>query len=525
VSARSVFVTALCVVSLAACTEQEHLPKGSSDRPDIIVLSIDTLRPDHLASYGYERETSPFMDELARTGTRFGDAWAPAPWTLPSHATMLTGQLPMRHHAIEDAHVVDAGSPALAAAFRAAGYKCMAAVASIFVSSKYGLDRGFDRFEDFGIAAGELEKGEEIDAQQVFDAAMAWAEEQPGGEPIFLFLHVYDVHYPYDAPAPYNAKFGPAAPRDALLYENYFHYLRQPLTPEQMSRQIEQYDEEIAYTDAMFGAFHSRWTGRRPNAIFSVVSDHGEEFGERGSWGHAHTLMPEVLRIPWIVSGPGVKAQSHGARVGLEDLAPTLAGLANLTFADGDGVSLAQLIRHGLVPSRPHAAASLASTSRFQTLKLRWHAAPHDLVVDLAQGGYALYNLETDPGAFENLLPDHTDKAIQLNAQMFRALGQPWVALADGHLETDGIIVVDGARQQSPLLLEAGQRFALFPLDARLSFHPDAGESSGPWQLLGGAVPSPDEAALAYEGEIPQVAPVALSPEQEEQLRALGYIR
>jgi arylsulfatase A-like enzyme len=524
VIARRILTAFVPILFLAACGSPDALPGGSSDQPDVILFSIDTLRPDHLGSYGYSRDTSPYMDELAAEGTRFQDAWSPSPWTLPSHATMLSGQMPMRHHAIEASHVIDEGSPALAAAFRAAGYKTMAAVSSIFVSSKYGLDRGFDGFEDFGLAAGELATGEEIDAQQVFAAALAWARDQSDGEPVFLFLHVYDVHYPYDAPSPYDEQFGPAAPRDQLSYENYFHYFRQPLSEEELRLQVEQYDEEIVYTDAMLRLFHETWTASRPNTILSIVSDHGEEFGERGSWGHAHTLMPEVLRVPWIVSGPDVKAQTIAARAGLEDLAPTLAGLARVSFAEGDGASFADEIRTGVVSPRQQIAASLASTSRFNTLKLRWHTPPYDLIVDLARGGYALYDLEQDPGANVNLIATQTDRAIQINAEMFRALGQPWLGRVTGRIETDGVIVVDGARQESPYALEAGRHFALFPLDATMSFHPVDGATSGPWQLLGGAMPPNDDPALAYEGELPQVAPAGLTAEQEERLRTLGYI-
>lgn len=516
----SILLVALLAVG---CGEDRTLPAGDPERPDIIVLSIDTLRPDHLGSYGYTRDTSPYLDGLAAEGTRFADAWAPSPWTLPSHATMLTGLRPLDHLAIEEDFSVDKNAPAVAERFQSEGYGTMASVTSVFVSGKYGLDRGFSAFEDFGIATGDFPKGQEIDAEEVFEAAMRWAGAQADGQPLFLFLHVYDVHYPYDAPAPFNEKFNRAVPREELAYENYFHYLRQPLNETQMRAQVDQYDEEIAYTDDQLRRFHEAWVDERPNTTLVVVSDHGEEFGERGSWGHAHTLLPEVLRVPWIVSGPEVRTQVCPDRVGLEDLAPTLAGLAGIDLRGAAGSDLSDYLRSGSFEAQTP-RAPIAGTSRHRSAQLRWHRPPLDLIVDLGRGSYALFDLAADPRAAQNLLPDRTEQAIELNNQLFQSLGQPWVVQRGGSLESDGAILMDGARQSSPVEVEAGRRFYLYPPNASIRILIEDGSTGGPWSLLGGAMPH-DQEALRYEGTLPDVGPAELSAEQEERLRALGYIR
>jgi len=514
-------------VLLFACGAEEgpQLPAPDPQRPDLIVLSIDTLRPDHLGTYGYARPTSPYLDELARAGTVFESAWSPAPWTLPSHATMLTGLLPLRHHAIEEQHQIDAAAPSIAVSLSAAGYLCKAAVSSIFVSSKYGFERGFDDFQDFGLGDGSYESGRELDAVDVFDDALSWAARQPDERPIFLFLHVYDVHYPYAAPSPWDAKFDPPTRPADPKYENYFHYLRNPLSPEQLRRQIDQYDEEIAYTDDQLRRFHETWLRERPGARLIVVSDHGEEFGERGSWGHAHTLYPEQLHVPWIVHGRGVRAQRVSERVGLEDLAPTMASLGASAWEASDGADLSSRLLSGVPVARAAEAARWAGTSRFRSAMLRWHEQGYDLHVDLARGGYALFDLGRDPASVRNLIGEERARAERMNGELFRFVGAPWTNLVEGTLQSDGALLVDGVPQQQPTLLPAGTRFLIWPPDSELRFAPSAGGSSGPWKQLGGALPAGDDPALAFDGPRPDVQPTELSPEEIERLRALGYIR
>ncbi len=502
------------------------LPAGDPARPDVIVLSVDTLRADHLGAWGYDRDTSPFLDELARGGTRFTDAWSPAPWTLPSHATLLSGLLPPNHGAIEDTVRIGADIPLVQEAFRAHGYLTAAVTSSLFVSSRFGFDRGFDWFHDFDIHSAEANNAATVDADHVFAWARHWAQEQPAGRPIFLFVHVYDAHYAYNAPPPWNEKFDRPSEVGDAVYRDYHFYKRNPLPDDQLAHQVAQYDEEIAYLDDAFRRFLTRWRGER-KAVVVVASDHGEEFGERGSWGHAHTLFPEQLHVPWIVHGPGIPARRIDGRVGLEDVAPTVAGLAGVPFPEGDGVDRTDEIRRGVRRDPDRVAARFASTSRFQTLRHRWHDPPWDLTVDLAHARRALCNLAADPGCTRTAVAQDRDRSVAMFDAMMNWLGTPWEARREGTVQVEGGVIFDAEhkRRERSLAVTPGDRFAVFPLDARVRFQGPHGQSGGPWAAVGGELPGP-QGALAFHGRRPAGdTAVDLTASEREMLEELGYLQ
>lgn len=507
---------------LAGCAAEPPvpLPAGDDERPDILLISIDTLRADHLGCYGHGRDTSPFLDARAREGTLHEQAWAPSPWTLPSHATMLTGLYPSAHGAIEQEHGLDPDLPRLPVALRAAGYATAGVVTSIFVGGRYGLDLGFDHFEDFGLAAGTRGGLDVPDAGAVVDSALGWAQRQEAGRPQFLFLHLYDVHYPYDAPSPHDEFFDRPSTPGELEYENYFHYLRNPLDEAQLEHQRRQYDEEIRYVDGELRRLWEAWRAVRPNAIVVVTSDHGEEFGERGSWGHAHTLYPEQLHVPLIVWGEGVARQRVQQRAGLEDLAPTLAALGGAVLA-AEGVDRSAQWTEGEVVAAGHVSARYAASSRFSTLVQRWHEPPHDLVVDLRAPRRELYDLARDPGARSDVSGEQLPRARALQQELYAWLGEPWELAVSGTVATDGALVVDGALRPTPAELPAGTRFAVFPADAGVELVGPV--AAGPFRAIGGPRPAPG-APLRYLGNRLHSPPAQLSAEERERLRSLGYI-
>ncbi|MBX2798786.1 MAG: sulfatase [Myxococcales bacterium] len=501
------------------------LPAGHPRRPDVILLSIDTLRADHLGAYGYERDTSPFLDELAAEGTVFEAAWSPSPWTLPSHATMLSGALPAQHGAIEDHLRVPDDVPLVQSTFRRAGYGTFGAVATLFVSSRYGFERGFSTFQDFGILDREQNNLSTVDADHVFHHALHWAQEQPSRRPLFLFLHVYDVHYNYDAPPPFNERFDRAPQWGDELYRNYTAYRRQMISATQLEHQVAQYDEEIAFVDDRFRAFVETWRAAGRQATIVVTSDHGEEFGERGSWGHAHTLWPEQLRVPLIVHGSGVRAQRVAQRVGTEDIAPTLAGLASLSFRAPQGVDRTPTLREGLEVRPEASAARFAETSRFDSLVLRWHRWPFDLHVDMVRKSRSLCQLEVDPTCSSNVYKRHLSDAEDLFAEMMGHVGSPWRAEASGSVQVvDGIAFVETSRHNQQLELEAGEAFTVIPGDAEVSFGQEGGSSQGPWRPFGGIVPGAG-CPLSYDGRFTVGNALVVSDEDKEMLEALGYLQ
>ncbi len=503
------------------------LPAGHPSKPDVILLSVDTLRADHLGAYGYARDTSPFFDELAASGTLFEQAWSPSPWTLPSHTTMLSGLLPAHHGAIEDHLRIPAAVPLVQEAFQQAGYGTSGTVATLFVSSKFGFDRGFDHFEDFGIKTKAANNLSTVDADHVFHHALNWAQQQPAGKPLFAFVHVYDVHYGYDAPAPYNIKFDRAPEWGDEKYKNYWAYKKRMVNQPQLQHQIAQYDEEIAFTDAMFRELVETWRRSGRDLIVAVTADHGEEFGERGSWGHGHTLWPEQLHVPLIVNGPGVANQRVSQRVGTEDIAPTLAALAGVPFRADDGRSAALAIRSGSAASVAGPAAELADTSRFDSLVLRWHASPYDLYIDMARRERSLCNVRDDPKCTKNLYRERRPEAEALFSDMTRWIGEPWVVEAPGKISVNGGAVLQGGERRPPAdwTVSPGDRFGVFPGDAIVRFTNAAGDQTLTWRPMGGPVPG-EGCPVRFEGHytIDSELPTATA-EERAMLEELGYLQ
>jgi arylsulfatase A-like enzyme len=506
------------------------LPAGDPSRPDVIVLSIDTLRADHLGAYGYGRDTSPFLDRLGAEGTVFEQAWSPTSWTLPTHVTMLSGQLPVTHGTIDDHLRIAADVPLVQEAFRRAGYGTTGVVGTLFVSSRYGFERGFDRFVDFGISSKQENNRSTVQADQVFDQALYEVGSTPPGEAQFVFLHVYDVHYQYDPPPPWNEKFDRAPRWGDEVYRRYEYYLNRMVPRDQLDHQVAQYDEEIAFVDDSFRRFVEKWRGDGREAIVVVTADHGEEFGERGSWGHAHTLWPEQLHVPLIVNGPGVATQRIAARAGTEDIAPTIAALAQAPFASAlDGVDRSAQILTGAAAPPDATSARFAETSRFETLTYRWHEGTYDLQADLAHGARALCDVAADPKCEVNIYKGNRELAEAMFGRMMDWLGADWKAARAGRVEIEigtGIAWMDGARKVDALVVEAGDDFQVEPGDAIVRFVPagDERRSFGPWRPLGGTVPGGGcpvsfDGRYTVDAELPE-----LTDDERDLLEQLGYV-
>ena len=506
----------LVVALLAGCI-QRPIPAGDPAVPDVVLVSIDTLRADHLGSYGYERDTSPFIDGLAARGLRWEHARAPAPWTLPSHVTMLSGVLPQHHLAVEDDIGIAPDLPLLAESLAARGFATGGFTSTLFVSRKYGFERGFDHFDDGGITTTKQNLAGEVTATDVVDGALKWLGRREAGEPVFLFLHFYDTHYAYDPPAPFDTLFDRAPRDDDARYKKYHHYLEHPLDPAQLEHQVAQYDEAIRYVDSELERLHAALEATGRQATWVITADHGEEFGERGSWGHAHTLYPEQLRVPLVVSG--ARAPSAGVVqqvVGLEDIAPTLAGLVGAELAAGDGRVLALDPAAQTDPERRF----LAETSRFDTQRIGLWEHGMRLDIDQAADARQLYLTDSDPQErYDHLLDldqPHV-QAVLLESHLWAALGAPWECAQPGTVSARGGLIIQAAPRGRKLGCAAGDRFAVYPLDAEIS------HSADPVRYRAGEHPPEAGAPLRWHGGLGQA--VRLTPEQRAQLEALGYLQ
>lgn len=467
---------------LVGCTGSP-LPPGDAARPDIVLVSIDSLRPDHLGTYGNPRATSPFIDGLAKTGTQFDEAWTHSPWTLPSHVTMLSGQNPFQHEVIEDDRRIPDSLPLVSEAFQAAGYLTGGFVTAVYVSKLYGFQRGFDHFEDYGITE-EKNLQKPNNAEQVVADAIDFAKSADK-KPLFLFLHLYDVHYPYLPPEPYNSQFDKPGTKKSTQYRKYEYYFRDPIPPARLQHLVAQYDETIAYVDAQLARLYAAFDQSGRKVRFVITADHGEEFGERGSWGHAHTLHPEAMRIPLIVSGGTAGVRDATVARGM-DIAPTVAALGGVSFV-ASGVDL---LAHAADTSPREVAME---TCRFDSARLGLLTSNGGesirVDVDFLRSRTVTYAHSTNPRETDEQTPPDSALVAKALAQA----GQHWVAT--GPVTSTGWMwtVADPTRRHG---VESGP-FSIFPPDAVVS---------GP-----------------ATRDVPLPPSIVLTDTTKEQLEALGY--
>lgn len=486
--------------ALAAC---HTLPAGDPKRPDVVLISIDSLRRDHLSSYGYKRDTTPALDALAKDGQRYTQAISGSPWTLPAHMTMMTGLWPTEHQVIEDDRKLADEVPMIAERMQAAGYATAGFVSAIYVSKDYGFARGFGVWNDFGLSE-KMSLAHAVRTPELVKSALDWGKSLPADQPAFLFLHTYDAHYPYDPPEPWNTKYNPAIPEKKLAYRTWEYYKKHPLSKRRLRELTAQYDESIRFVDDSLKPLIATWSWDR-NVVFIVTADHGEELGERGSWGHAHTLYREALNVPLIVSGTGIEAGVRKDRVGHIDVAATIAGIAGLPWDIGDGRDL-----RNPVPDRPF----WLETSRFSSSQLGLidgpAAAPTALLMDLERRTSERYDLKADPKQKHPLEPPEAG----MEKRILSHVGEPWTLLG-GQLRSTGAVVQSGQRILGDLVAPA--TFGMWPPDARLTLTDEAQTSTDVQGNLGQADPR-----LHWSGS-PTAAAVSILPEVKQSLEALGY--
>jgi arylsulfatase A-like enzyme len=334
------------------------LVRGSAPpatRPNVLLVSIDTLRADRVGAYGNPDGHTPNLDALARVGLLCRDTSAQAPYTLPSHATLLTGQFPSVHGVVAHESTLGvARSTSLAEALARAGYATRAFTAGGFVNSAFGLDQGFDAFSEIDpvpevsshYGRKLTRKYDEARAarlleEQGYAGVERWLAER-GGEPFFLFLHTYTVH-DYDAPRAYITCDQRGCPRPKIEQLSTREAEPASFTPEMRAHVAHLYEAALRYTDARLGRIleHLRALGLAESTLVVVTSDHGEEFFEHGQLQHGRTLYEELLRIPLILVGPGIPARELTRPAMQIDVAPTiLARLGLPPLAHAQGVDL-----------------------------------------------------------------------------------------------------------------------------------------------------------------------------------------
>ncbi len=389
-----VTVTLLVLLAtLGACTragpEAEQPPKASvSNRTSVILLSIDNLRPDRLGVYGEDRPTSPQLDRLAAQSVVFDNAYATAPWTLPSHMSMFSGLHPKSHRAVTALAKAAPEIPMLAEILRAHRYRTFAVTGGGYVGAAFGFDRGFEQYE---VAWA---------TRRVVRETLDRLRDTDQSDPYFLFVHTFGVHCPFNVPPRYREQFDrrpPADHVDVLGKCGDTHYSKMELTPGQISFISDRYDAGIRRTDddlaPLFELLEER--GDLDRAILIVTSDHGEEFDEHGRMGHGRALYSESLRVPLLIRIPGVAPRRVATPVSLVDLAPTVLDLLDLPADGMEGQSLAPLLAHGdaAADGRPLYAETELRGESGRTVIFRGY----QLITDDVRDRTELFELRSDP--------------------------------------------------------------------------------------------------------------------------------
>jgi len=304
---------------------------------NVVLICIDTLRSDHLGTYGYEANpTTPRLDEFAEQSIVFEDVWATSGWTKPSVPSFLTGTMPAQHGVYEGSararvgavtDVLPERAETLAERFSEAGYQTAAFVKNAQLRRGNGFEQGFDLYLD-----------EAGDAREIRWQAMDWIDTRDPKRPFFLYLHLLDVHWPYPVPEEYATRF--ASEEDIQRFRGgESRELRDAINDGDVPfadsdrRALENlYDGALSYVDEQLGQLLQSLDERAlgPATVVSVISDHGEEFGEHGRIGHGHGLYENLLQVPWILRVPGRAPMRHAAPASLLDLFPTLLAAVGL---------------------------------------------------------------------------------------------------------------------------------------------------------------------------------------------------
>jgi arylsulfatase A-like enzyme len=379
----------------------------------VLLISVDSLRPDHLGSYGYPRPTSPRIDELARQGTLFERALSSTSWTLPAHAALFTGLADSLHGVARDSLALSPALPTLATALRQAGFATGAVVSGPYLHPRYGLANGFDDYlncmgfldDAFQPRPGprlniHLDSHADTTTPCVVDRARDWLRAHAAG-PAFLFLHFWDVHYDYQPPRGYAERFDPdyAGGLDASQYE-FNPAVHKDMLPRDLQHLLALYDGEVAYTDEGIGALLDllRELGIAERTLVVLVADHGEAFFEHGRKGHQKDLHGEVVRIPLILRGPGVpRGLRHPGPAHITDVAPTILALQGVAWPAagpvGQGMSLTPALRDPRALAGRWLLSELRSSHlvALESLELK-------LVKNLSSGKRVAYDLRTDAG-------------------------------------------------------------------------------------------------------------------------------
>jgi choline-sulfatase len=441
-----------------------HRPPAAATFPGapLVLISIDTLRSDHLPAYGYRGVATPAIDALRRDSLLFTRVYCHYPMTLPSHVSLLSGELPPVNGVRDNSGFVfdSARHTFLPRLLKQAGYDTGAVVSTAVLAAGTGLAGGFDFYDDRMPAARYMEEAKRPGAESA-RAALDWVGHRAAGHPFFLFLHLYEPHAPHRPPEPFASRYR-ALP----------------------------YDGEIAAADAVVGEFLGglKRLGVYDRAVVTLLSDHGESLGEHGEMQHGMFLYRATLQVPLLLKLPGSRLSggSVTAPAQLIDVVPTFLRLAGVPAPAGlAGESLLEIGRppaagRAGVPDRVAAAAARERPIYAETLGPRLHYGWSELT-SLIEGGLhladgpepELFDLAADPGEIHNRLTGER-RSFAAMRRTIRGIYQPPAPPRPADAETArrlaslGYVAASGVLALGPLPDPRGRRAELATLDAAI---------------------------------------------------------
>jgi arylsulfatase A-like enzyme len=379
----------LLTLLLAACS-------APSPRPSVLLITVDTLRPDHLSSYGYPRETSPSIDALAASGLLFEEVRSHAPVTAPSHASILSGDLPAWHQVLTNGDVLNARVETLATWLGAAGLATAAFVSNAAITRPLHFGQGFGHFDDILPEREANRPQPERIAAHTVDAALAWLGKHHAA-PFFCWVHLEDPHGPYTPPAEHAAPFLAAAAKLPVVPV--------PILADQSGRggipryqalagetnrevYVARYDSEIHYMDLHIGRLLAALREWGVEPLVVLTADHGEALGEHGYYfAHGQGLTEDQIRVPLILRGPGVPEGERSRRpVDHLDIAPTVLAWT--------GVAATRALPGRNLLALPEGSHTTVS----QGFPMRASITVEGMKLVRRPGMEALFDLRVDPG-------------------------------------------------------------------------------------------------------------------------------
>ena len=450
-------VVAIVVLVTAAC--------GNDPRPNVVLVVVDTLRADHLPFYGYGRDTMPHLGEIARDAFVFEDCVTPIPMTDPAFASLLTGELPVRHGVRDTGYRLVDDVPTLTERLQEAGYHTAAVFSREGLGSSSGLGRGFDMVDDDTVAPGEegdhpwyTKAGAEKSQRRAWEAtdrALSWLDERTS-DPFFLLLHYFDPHAYYDPPAEFLGTFAPEpTPFDQLQLRSWWG----PVTS--LGTNIARYDEELLTVDAHLQRFVNelKRRGLWDKTVFILTADHGESFGEHNAMDHGEWLWQQQIHVPFILRLPGGETpppRRIPQMVRLIDIMPTVLDLAGIWSPDNQAGAVPGRSLRGLLfgqkeepnpiilesencPTNPNNPTVIGNdcyppgtSGKLRGIREgRWK-----FVVNPTREGYRLelFDLDSDPEEIMNVAPDHPSVVSDFGIRVQKASEGELQGLLDADL-------------------------------------------------------------------------------------------